>query len=69
MKPNSNYLISPEFTKLHKFSPKLKVAILASGDGSNFLKEAKKPNLEFYEVSKDVNKPTNNNISLIKTIS
>ncbi len=37
MKPNSNYLISPEFTKLHKFSPKLKVGILASGDGSNFL--------------------------------
>jgi len=30
-------LISPEFTKFHRFSPKLKVAILASGEGSNFL--------------------------------
>ena len=38
-------------------------------DGSNFLKEAKKPNLEFYEVSKDVNKPTNNTISLIQKIN
>jgi len=34
---NTKYLISPEFSKLHKFSPKLKVAILASGEGSNFL--------------------------------
>ena len=38
-------------------------------DGSNFLKEAKKPKLEFYEVSKDVNKPTNNSISLIQKIN
>ena len=38
-------------------------------DGSNFLKEAKKPNLEFYEISKDVNKPTNNSISLIQKIN
>ena len=37
-------------------------------DGSNFLKEANKPNLEFYEISKDVNKPTNNSISLIQKI-
>ena len=37
LKLNSNYLISPEITKFHKFSPKLKVAILASGEGSNFL--------------------------------
>ncbi len=37
-------------------------------DGSNFLKEASKPKLEFYQISKDVNKPTNNNISLIKKI-
>ena len=35
-------------------------------DGSAFLKEAKKPRLEFYEVSKDVNKPTNNSVSLIQ---
>ena len=34
---NTKYLISPEFTKFHKFSPKLNVAILASGEGSNFL--------------------------------
>ena len=31
-----NYLISPENSKLRVFSPKLKVAILASGEGSNF---------------------------------
>ena len=36
--------------------------------GSNFLKECKKTNLSFYEVSKDVNKPTNNSISLIQQI-
>lgn len=35
-------------------------------NGSSFLKECKKPNLEFYEISKEVNKPTNNNISLIQ---
>ena len=33
---NTKYLISPEFTKFHKFSPKLKIAVLASGEGSNF---------------------------------
>ena len=31
-----NYLISPEVSNLSDFSPKLKIAILASGDGSNF---------------------------------
>ena len=31
-----NYLISPEISKLREFSPKLKIAILASGEGSNF---------------------------------
>ena len=36
--------------------------------GSSFLKEAKKPKLTFYEVSKDVNKPTNNVASLIQQI-
>ncbi len=38
-------------------------------EGSNFLKESKKVNLEFYEISRDVNKPTNNNISLIQNIN
>ena len=37
-------------------------------EGSNFLKECKKPDLEFYEISKDVNRPTNNNISLIQKV-
>tara|TARA_B110000014_G_C19941803_1_gene487278 strand:- start:160 stop:780 length:621 start_codon:yes stop_codon:yes gene_type:complete len=36
--------------------------------GSNFLKECKKTKLSFYEVSKEVNKPTNNSISLIQKI-
>jgi len=31
-----NYLISPEISKLRRFSPKLKIAILASGEGTNF---------------------------------
>ena len=35
-------------------------------DVSNFLKEAIKPKLEYYEISKDVNKPTNNSVSLIQ---
>ena len=38
-------------------------------DGSNFLKEVNKPLLEFYEISKNVNKPTNNSISLIHKIN
>tara|TARA_Y100000590_G_scaffold398218_1_gene480452 strand:- start:683 stop:1303 length:621 start_codon:yes stop_codon:yes gene_type:complete len=38
-------------------------------DGSSFLKDCKKPLLKFYEVSKNVNKPTNNNVSLIKKIN
>ena len=37
--------------------------------GSSFLKECKKTKLNSHEVSKEVNKPTNNNISLIQTIS
>ncbi len=36
--------------------------------GSNFLEESKKPNLIFHEISKDVNKPTNNTISLIQKV-
>ena len=36
MHKSFNYLISPEISNLRKFSPKLKVAILASGEGSNF---------------------------------
>ena len=35
-------------------------------NGSSFLKECKKPKLEFYQISKDVNKPMNNSISLIQ---
>ncbi len=38
-------------------------------DGSSFLKEAIKPTLKFYEISKDVNKPLNNSISLIQKIN
>ena len=37
--------------------------------GSIFLKDCKKPNLIFHEVSKDVNKPINNTASLIQNIS
>jgi putative SOS response-associated peptidase YedK len=36
--------------------------------GSIFLKECKKTDLTYYEVSKDVNKPTNNSASLIQAI-
>ena len=36
--------------------------------GSNFLKECNKPKLIFHEISKDVNKPTNNTASLIQKI-
>ena len=37
--------------------------------GSNFLKEIKKTKLNFHKISKEVNKPTNNNISLIQHIN
>ncbi len=37
--------------------------------GSNFLKECKKPNLIYHEISKDVNKPSNNSASLIQPIN
>ena len=37
--------------------------------GSNFLKDCRKPNLIFHEISKDVNKPANNTISLIQKVS
>ena len=36
MKTEQKYIISPELRSLNRFSPKLKVAILASGEGSNF---------------------------------
>ena len=36
--------------------------------GSTFLKECNKVSLTFYEISKDVNKPTNNSASLIQQI-
>ena len=38
-------------------------------EGYVFLKECKKPKLEFYEISKDVNKPTNNSLSLIQKVN
>ena len=37
--------------------------------GSNFLQEAKKPKLIFHKISRDVNKPTNNTVSLIQPIN
>ena len=36
--------------------------------GSSFLRDCKKPNLFFHQVTKDVNKPTNNTVSLIQQI-
>ena len=36
MDQSFNYLISPEISNLRDFTPKLKIAILASGEGSNF---------------------------------
>ena len=36
--------------------------------GSALLKECNKPNLIFHEVSKDVNKPTNNSATLIQSV-
>ena len=38
-------------------------------EGYQFLNARKKPNLEFYEISRDVNKPTNNNLSLLQRIN
>ena len=38
-------------------------------EGSSFLKECKKPDLKFYEISKDVNNPINNDPALIKPIN
>ena len=37
--------------------------------GPNFLKNCKKPELVFHEISKDVNIPTNNTVSLIQNVS
>ena len=31
-----NYIISPEISEFRRFSPKLKIGVLASGDGTNF---------------------------------
>ena len=36
--------------------------------GSTFLKDCNKVSLTFHEISKDVNKPTNNSASLIQQI-
>ena len=52
-----------------KIKPKIKTKYLnIEISGSNYLKESQKSKLSFYEISKDVNKPTNNNISLIQPI-
>ncbi|OUW63226.1 MAG: DUF159 family protein [Pelagibacteraceae bacterium TMED201] len=37
--------------------------------GSGFLKDCKKPDLIFHQVSKEVNIPTNNTVSLIQNVS
>ena len=42
--------------------------ILNNDEINKILKECKKTDLTFYEVSKDVNKPTNNSASLIQAI-
>ena len=31
-----NYIISPEISEFRSFSPKLKIGVLASGEGTNF---------------------------------
>ena len=36
MDKSFNYIISPEISKFRKFSPKLKIGVLASGNGTNF---------------------------------
>ena len=36
LKLDQKYIISPELNSLNRFRPKLKIAILASGEGSNF---------------------------------
>ena len=36
MDKSFNYIISPEITNFRKFSPKLRVGVLASGEGTNF---------------------------------
>ena len=36
MDKSFNYIISPEISEFRKFSPKLKIGVLASGNGTNF---------------------------------
>ena len=36
MDKSFNYIISPEISEFRRFSPKLKIAVLASGNGTNF---------------------------------
>ena len=38
MDKSFNYIISPEITEFRRFSPKLKIGVLASGNGTNFQK-------------------------------
>ena len=36
MDKSFNYIISPQITEFRRFSPKLKIGVLASGKGTNF---------------------------------
>ena len=64
----------PNVTEIHHRQP----VILNESDvnkylnieisGSDYLNHSQKSKLSFYEISKDVNKPTNNNISLIQPL-
>ena len=36
MDKSFNYIISPEISEFRRFSPKLKIGVLASGKGTNF---------------------------------
>ena len=36
MNKSFNYIISPEISEFRRFSPKLKIGVLASGNGTNF---------------------------------
>ena len=56
------------FLKVNKYLNYINRYLNLELSGSNFLNECKKTKLNFYEVSKEVNKPTNNSISLIQKI-
>ena len=68
-----------KFTKIMRGNFNMKPPILdeqdidkyldSSEDITPFLFERNKPNFEFYEISKDVNKPQNNNSNLIEKVN